>query len=201
MKIRQFHTYLALFIAFFPLFSHASYELLEKKLGFKTLKAKFAQTILSPEKRVISETRGSLLAKDDKLVWKTTQPFKQDVFVHGDIVELVDYDFETVQVNRITNQMGQLPLLMLTGKLQKARPHYKISVIKENAFRLEPLGELKETFEKAEIYFSGDLPHKMVIFDSFSQMTRIDFLSAKLNVGLSDKDLLASYPSNFDKIE
>lgn len=178
-----------------------SYEALEKKLVFRTLAADFTQVVMSSDHRVLSESRGELLAKGDKLVWRTTLPYKQDVFVRGDWVELVDYDFETVQKNKMTNQLGQLPLLLLTGNWLKAREHYKVSSLEGGGFSISPLGTLGENFKKAEIYFRDGVLSKMVITDSFSQITRIEFLRVHLNGVIGDTLLMAKYPKHFDTIE
>lgn len=178
----------------------ASYAELEKKLQFNQLRADFVQTLLTDSHRVISESRGKLLVVREKLVWKVSQPFKQDVFVDGNKVKLVDYDFETVQINELTNQLGQLPLLLLTGRLEKARSHYNVTSLGENAFRLEPLGKLQTAFEKAEIYFQNQKPQKMLIYDAFSQLTRVDFHQVNLDQPIALKQLEPTYPQHFDVI-
>ncbi len=180
----------------------ASYDALEARLNFNSLQADFSQTVLSDQQRVISESRGRILAQGPHLAWKTQQPFRQDVYVDGDQVQLVDYDFETVQIKTLTDQLGQLPLLMLTGRLHQAREHYDVQVIRSGqAFRLEPKGALQAAFHRAEIYFDGPKPQKMMIYDAFSQVTRIDFLQATVNRIIPADALKASYPSHFDKIE
>ncbi len=126
--------------------------------------------------------------------WETTSPMKQLIVTNGKTVWIYDPDLEQATRQKMDEQVGNTPALLLSGQTDSIMKSFKVTQPNRTQpnFVLYPRNK-DGVFESMSIRFAGDVPSQMVLKDSLGQQTTVTFSNAKLNASLN-ADLFAFVP-------
>ena len=118
--------------------------------------------------------------------WETTSPSKQLIVASGSTVWIYDPDLEQAVRQKMDEQVGNTPALLLSGQASSIMKSFKVTQpdIKQAYFVLYPKSE-DGVFESLGLRFANNVPSQMILKDSLGQKTTINFSNAKLNPTLS----------------
>jgi outer membrane lipoprotein carrier protein len=168
-----------------------------------TLKAGFQQTVQRPDDDTVYASSGIFyLKRPGQLRWEYENPPTQVIVADGKRIWLHDIELEQVSHRSQKAALEGTPAQLLSG----TRPV-------EESFELEELGERegmswielkprdKEAqFTKVQLGFANDTLQRMVMYDSFGQITRFVFSDLQRNPALSSELFVFVPPPQIDLI-
>ena len=118
--------------------------------------------------------------------WETTSPSKQLIVANGSTVWIYDPDLEQAVRQKMDEQVGNTPALLLSGQASSIMKSFKVTQPDSSRayFVLYPKNK-DGVFESLGISFSNKAPSQMILKDSLGQKTTISFNNVKLNPTLN----------------
>lgn len=134
--------------------------------------------------------------------WETTSPSKQLIVANGKTVLIYDPDLEQVVRQKLDEQVGNTPALLLSGQTSSIMKSFRVTQPRANEayFVLYPKTE-DGVFESLGMRFSNNLPTQMILKDSLGQQTTISFNNVKLNPKLNSSAFNFVPPKGTDVID
>ncbi|MGH8657226.1 MAG: outer membrane lipoprotein chaperone LolA [Gammaproteobacteria bacterium] len=151
---------------------------------FKTLTAKFEQTLLSEQGQQLEASRGQVyLQRPGLFRWDYSAPYQQSIVADGERVWVYDKDLEQVSVKPFDAAVTETPALLLSGSTDIDREFEVSELGKADGLEWMRLKPRKEQAQYALIRlgFAGPRVEVMELFDNFGQTTRIVFSGEKRN--------------------
>lgn len=172
--------------SFLPLLAHAGAvdQLHDFLKNTRTLKAEFAQALISKNGRKPQQSSGTVaISRPGKLRWEIVKPYPQLVVGDGEKIWIHDPELQQVTVRKAGQAIGSSPAALLSGNNDL-----------EKNFTLKEAGEAEgmawvdavpkagdSGFEKVRLGFSGNDLKAMELQDSFGQTTQIRFSKIERN--------------------
>jgi len=172
--------------SFLPLLVHAGAvdQLHDFLKNTRTLKAEFAQALISKNGRKPQQSSGTVaISRPGKLRWEIVKPYPQLVVGDGEKIWIHDPELQQVTVRKAGQAIGSSPAALLSGNNDL-----------EKNFTLKEAGEAEgmawvdavpkagdSGFEKVRLGFSGNDLKAMELQDSFGQTTQIRFSKIERN--------------------
>jgi len=172
--------------SFLPLLAHAGAvdQLHDFLKNTRTLKAEFAQALISKNGRKPQQSSGTVaISRPGKLRWEIVKPYPQLVVGDGEKIWIHDPELQQVTVRKAGQAIGSSPAALLSGNNDL-----------EKNFTLKEAGEAEgmawvdavpkagdSGFEKVRLGFSGNDLKAMELQDSFGQTTHIRFSKIERN--------------------
>lgn len=118
--------------------------------------------------------------------WETTSPSKQLIVANGATVWIYDPDLEQAVRQKMDEQVGNTPALLLSGQASSIMKSFKVTQPDSGRayFVLYPKNK-DGVFESLGMSFSNNAPSQMILKDSLGQKTTISFNNVKLNPTLN----------------
>ncbi len=118
--------------------------------------------------------------------WETTSPSKQLIVANGATVWIYDPDLEQAVRQKMDEQVGNTPALLLSGQASSIMKSFKVTQPDSSRayFVLYPKSK-DGVFESLGMSFSNSAPSQMILKDSLGQKTTINFNNVKLNPTLN----------------
>ncbi|MDE2441162.1 MAG: outer membrane lipoprotein chaperone LolA [Betaproteobacteria bacterium] len=176
-------------VALFPAFAHAGAidQLHDFLKSTKTLKAEFAQTVITKSGRKPQQSSGIVaISRPGKLRWEIQKPYPQLVIGDGEKIWIHDPELQQVTVRKAGQAIGGSPAALLSGSNEL-----------EKNFTLKDVGEAESLnwveampkandsgFERVRLGFSGGDLKAMELLDSFGQTTLVHFSKMERNPAL-----------------
>ncbi len=153
--------------------------------GLDSMRARFVQSLVDAEGRMLEESEGVLLLnRPGRFRLSYEKPYEQLYIADGERVWMYDRDLEQVTVRLQEQALGSTPALLLSG----SEPLEKNFTIEELGthegyqwLRLKPRTRDSE-FEYFRLAMEGDVLRAMEMVDGFGQTTRIYFYTVERNV-------------------
>jgi outer membrane lipoprotein carrier protein len=170
----------------------------------QSLRADFGQTVTDANGKVIQQGRGEMLiARPGRFRWEYRKPYEQLIVSDGKRLWVYDPELEQVTVKSVDEALGNTPALLLAG-VHPLEQNFKI---RETAGPGDALGWV-ELLPKAEdtnfvrilLGFSGQQLKRMELYDSFDQVTRLDFQNAQRNPQLAPELFKFKPPPGVDVV-
>ena len=144
----------------------------------KNLQAKFTQTSLDEQGKVIQSSQGDFyLQQPGKFRWNYNSPYAQQIVSKDGKVWFYDADLEQLIIKKIDQSIGDTPALLLSGSVDL---NEKYTIVRER--EEEELLWLKLTPKNTESSFKyilvglkGEMLYGMELSDNFGQLTQIIF--------------------------
>lgn len=163
----------------------SSYSELNALLNaFSSIKARFQQTVYSPDDYLIHESSGHMLASvPGKLRWQVETPSSQSIITNGDTLWMYEPDLEQVVIKAVDPDMTATPGLLLAGSTPALERQYDITAIDSDGMRIFQLKPKAEAgyYKSLALVFNGRRPAGITIVDSLGQETRIGFTDVTVN--------------------
>ncbi|MGH8614438.1 MAG: outer membrane lipoprotein chaperone LolA [Gammaproteobacteria bacterium] len=151
---------------------------------FKTLTAKFEQTLVSEQGQQLEASRGQVyLQRPGRFRWDYFAPHQQSIIADGERVWVYDKDLEQVSVKPFDSAVAETPALLLSGRTDLDREFEVSELGKADGLEWIRLKPRKEQAQYALIRLGFDGPRVKVmeLLDNFGQTTRIVFSGERRN--------------------
>lgn len=171
--------------------------------GLKTMRAEFVQSLVSPEKEVLEETKGMLwLARPGRFRLEYTDPYEQLYVADGKKIWMYDKGLEQITVKNQSAALANTPALLLssTEPLEKS---FNIKELGKHAglqwLELKPK-QADASFEYVRLALDGPKLQAMEMIDGFGQTTRLYFDKIVRNPEIDKKRFQFTPPKGVDVI-
>lgn len=173
---------IALSLFMMAVIANADSSSVQKLEGFisqaKNLQAKFTQTSLDEQGKVIQTSQGDFyLQQPGKFRWNYNQPYAQEIVSKDGKVWFYDADLEQLIIKKIDQSIGDTPALLLSGGVDL---NEKYSIVKDREdgeilwLKLTPKST-DSSFKYILVGLKGDMLYGMELSDNFGQLTQIIF--------------------------
>lgn len=174
-------------------------------LGLKSMQADFSQQTTDGKGRVIQAQTGRMSVKRPGLFrWETLKPSSQLVTTNGNDLWIYDPELLQATKQKLDNQVGNTPALLLSGDPRLLNESFVISEeqgsASEQVFLLKPRAK-DALFDHLRVRFKGSQLQQMALADSLGQKTDIRFLNVKVNPALPSSLFEFTPPKGVDVID
>ena len=177
--------------------STALESVLEKN---RNIEGEFRQVTYDEAGKQLQASEGIfLLAKPNQFVWDTVSPYPQRILSDGESITVWDVDLEQATKKPLAGAIGNSPAALLGQPAAQVLPHYQISQLGDEKFRLAPK-ESDTLFQNLTLSFRGEVISAMGIVDSLGQMTVIEFTNVEPHDGVAKENFSLDLPANVDVI-
>lgn len=168
-----------------------------------SMRAQFKQTVKDSSGDVIQEVQGSMqLARPNKFRWDYLKPYEQQIISDGQEVFLYDMDLEQVTIRTLNQTLGTSPAALLAGG-EDVEKSFALSNLNRSGglewVQALPQGE-ESGYDRILLGFQGDSLLKMELYDSFKNVTIIDFSMVERNPTLDTASFLFKTPEGVDVV-
>jgi outer membrane lipoprotein carrier protein len=190
--------FLSLFISFNSL---AATDLLTKLLeSNRNIEGEFRQVTYDEDGKQLQANEGVfLLAEPNRFVWDTITPFPQRIISNGQWITIWDVDLEQATQKPLEGALGNSPAALLGRPANDVLPHYVVTQLGEQRFRLEPK-EALNLFSTLTLSFRDSAIEAMSIQDDLGQTTVIEFNNVEFHKGVADGNFQVDLPADVDLI-
>jgi len=174
-------------------------------LGLTSMQADFAQQTTDGKGRILQAQSGKMSVKRPGLFrWETLKPSTQLVTTNGNVLWIYDPELLQATKQKLDNQVGNTPALLLSGDPRKLSESFVISAERggrgEQIFLLKPRAK-DALFDHLRVRFKGSQLVQMALADSLGQQTDIRFLNVKVNPALPSSLFEFTPPKGVDVID
>ena len=163
----------------------------------------FEQKVIDKNGRLVQESRGTLaFQRPGKFRWTYVEPYAQLIVGDGTRVWIYDKDLRQVTVKRVDQALTSTPAALLAGD-NEAMQAFRMSDQgeREGLAWLEAIPRAKEGgFERVRMGFGVGGLQAMEFYDSFGQITLLNFISLTRNPKLDPSTFRFSPPEGVDVI-
>lgn len=164
----------------------------------RNIEGEFRQVTYDEEGLQLQANEGVfLLAEPNRFVWDTITPFPQRIISNGQWITVWDVDLEQATQKPLEGALGNSPAALLGRPANDVLPHYDISQLGEQRFRLEPKEEV-DLFSTLTLSFRENAIEAMSIQDSLGQTTVIEFKNVEYHDGVADGNFQVDLPEEVD---
>ncbi len=172
--------------------------------GISSMQADFKQQSFDAKGKPLQSLSGKMQVKRPGFFrWDTQQPFPQLIVANGNKVWIYDPELEQVTIQKLDNQVGNTPALLLSGNPQQLSEAFTIKEEggskTEAAFILQPKAA-DALFDTLRVSFKGRELVSMTLKDSLGQKTDIRFSQIAVNPKLADSLFQFTPPKGADVI-
>lgn len=173
--------------------------------GISTMQADFAQLTADAKGRSQPVQYGKMSVKRPGLFrWEVQKPSPQMVLTSGKYLWIYDPDLMQATKQKLDEQVGNTPALLLSGDPRKLAEAFVISQesggASEQVFLLKPLGK-EALFEALRVRFKGSELQRMELTDTLGQKTDIRFSNVQVNPALPASQFEFTPPKGVDVID
>lgn len=186
-------------------FAENSNESLQTQLNsYQQMSGRFTQVISSEQSSKTQSSTGEFwLKKPSKFRWHYSTPYIQKITSNGEKIWVYDEDLEQVTVKESTQSIDSTPLAIILGSASIDK-HFNVATLalKDDLewMRLTPKNE-SSGFDYIDIGFKNGLLSRMLLQDSFGQITRLLFTDVEVQADIDDDDFDFEIPEGTDIFE
>lgn len=186
-------------------FAGNSEESLQTQLNSnQQMSGRFTQVISSERSSKTQSSTGEFwLKKPSKFRWHYSTPYIQKIISNGEKIWVYDDDLEQVTVKKSTQAIDSTPLGIILGSASIDK-HFNAATLelKDDLewMRLTPKNE-SSGFDYIDIGFKNGLLSRMLLQDSFGQITRLQFTDVEVHADIDDDDFDFEIPEGTDIFE
>jgi outer membrane lipoprotein carrier protein len=167
----------------------------------RNIEGEFRQVTYDEKGKQLQVSEGIfLLAKPNQFVWDSVTPFAQRIISDGKMITVWDVDLEQATKRPLSGAVGNSPAALLGQPANEVLPHYNMTKLGEEKFRLVPKGD-QDLFQNLTLSFRNKVISAMSILDSLGQTTVIEFKNVEHHEGVAKENFVLDLPDNVDVIE
>jgi outer membrane lipoprotein carrier protein len=172
--------------------------------GLNSMQAAFTQQTIDAKGRAQAAQSGTMSVKRPGLFrWEVQKPAPQLVMTSGKVLWIYDPDLLQATKQKLDDQVGNTPALLLSGDPRKLAEAFDIAEEQGGAdkvFVLKPRGK-DALFESLRVRFQGGRLVEMQLADTMSQRTAIRFSEIRVNPALGNQHFEFVPPKGVDVID
>lgn len=173
-------------------------QLLEKN---RNVKGQFHQATYDEKGKEVQVSNGVfILAKPNRFVWNSVEPYAQRIISDGKMVLVWDVDLQQATKKPLAGEVGRSPAALLGRPAAEILPHYVVTKLDNEKFRLAPKNK-DEMFKTLTMSFKGDKIQAMSIVDGLGQTTLIVFKNVETHKGEPAGTFSLAVPDDVDVIQ
>ncbi len=171
----------------------------------QSMQANFEQTVTNKRGKLLEQSSGNLvISRPDKFILAYQSPAEQKYISNGQTIWIYDVELEQVSIKELDESIGDSPALLLSSNTNVYK-HYNVTDLKYKKtgnYTWIQLQAKKEemTFEKVLLAFKGSKLMRMIMHDSFGQITSLKFSDIQINKHFSLRQFNFSAPEGVDVI-
>lgn len=187
-------------------FADASADLTKILGGINSMQADFAQITSDGKGRSQPVQSGKMSVKRPGLFrWEVQKPSQQMVMTSGKFLWVYDPELMQATKQKLDEQVGNTPALLLSGDPRTLDAAFVISEEKggateEKVFLLKPHGK-DALFETLRVRFNSNKLTRMELVDALGQKTDIRFNNVQVNPALPAAQFEFTPPKGVDVID
>lgn len=167
----------------------------------RNIEGEFRQVTYDEKGKQLQVSEGIfLLAKPNQFVWDSVTPFAQRIISDGKYITVWDVDLEQATKKPLSGTVGNSPAALLGQPAAKVLPHYNVTTLGDEKFRLAPK-EDQDLFQTLTLSFRNKVISAMSILDALGQTTVIEFKNVETHDGVAKENFVLDLPANVDVIE
>jgi len=185
--------------------THANRSLDQFFQKTQSMQADFTQKVTNTRGKVLEQSNGNLvISRPDKFILDYYSPAEQKYISNGNTIWIYDVELEQVSIKELDENIGDSPALLLSSNTNVYK-HYIVTDLKYKKtgnYTWIQLQAKKEemTFEKVLLAFKGSILMRMTMYDSFGQITSLNFSDIQINKPFSLKHFNFTIPEDVDII-
>ena len=163
---------------------------LDKFLDYKTMSARFEQSVLDTNSAEAGRFQGKLyVSRPGRFRWDYSEPYEKEILADGDMVYVVDSDLEQITYVSQETALKGTPASVLINS-DKLEDRFEVIDIGSSQgmdwVELLPR-DAESQFTRVLLAFAGDDLRRMEMADKFGQITRFQFYDIQRNPQLDSK--------------
>lgn len=188
-------------VAFFSAGAQATASAVERLLeNNRNIEGEFRQITYSEQGKQLQVSEGIfLLASPSQFVWDSVTPFAQRILSDGITLTVWDVDLEQATQKPLAGAVGNSPAALLGRPAAEVLPHYTVTELGAEKFRLAPKGE-QDLFQHLTLSFRSGVISAMSILDALGQTTVIEFNNVEGHKGVAKENFVINLPDHVDVI-
>lgn len=173
--------------------------------GINSMQAAFVQQTTDGKNHAQPLQSGVMSVKrPGQFRWEVQKPSPQMVMTSGKLLWIYDPELMQATKQKLDDQIGNTPALLLSGDPRKLNEAFVISEEQgsagEQVFVLKPHGK-DALFETLRVRFKGNQLLQMQLVDTLSQRTDIRFSNVQVNPALPASQFEFTPPKGVDVID
>lgn len=187
-----------------PLVSNAAEQFMNLLTPVNTMEGNFQQTVISAQRKVLQESKGSMEFKRPSLFrWEVDKPDKSLVVTDGHTLWNYDELLEQVIIKPFKTNINLSPVSFLFAELKQLQRDFNVAEVKDpsvdRCFRLTPKSA-DATFVAVEVGFDQGVIKILRLQDPLGQISVFEFSQVKNNTKISDLRFNFVPPKNVEVI-
>lgn len=184
-------------------FANASDDLINKIKNIHSMSASFDQKLINGGRASDNiSSKGYMSLKKPKFFrWITTSPNNQEIISNGSKLWIYDGDLEQVIIKKVSNNIAQLPYLILLSKnTDNINKLFTVRELDKNTYLLKPKND--QMIDSIQIKFSdNENLEYLAISTSLNQFTKISFSDVKTDINIDNTKFDFDIPKDTDVID
>jgi outer membrane lipoprotein carrier protein len=181
--------------------AHAAENLISIFSKINTITADFKQEVKDNSGQIISTSSGSMIIqRPNKFRWSTQQPMVQLAIANGQQVWLYQPDLQQVTISKMSREIGQTPLAILSGSTQSLQQNFAIRQLTSHEFTLTAQKKTVPFHEITLVFNNSNELTQMQLKDELGQTTILYFTKLRINTTVSDNNFNFAIPKGVDVI-
>ena len=186
-----------------PKTENAAMDLAQILAKIKDMEARFQQQTIDEKGNGSQFSRGKMaLQRPNSFRWEILKPFPQLIVSDAVHVWVYDQELEQVTIQKIVNQQGMSPAMVLTSDAETLERRFivkKVATKNRTLYTLEPKGK-DSLFDKLQLTFENRKIRSIMMWDVMGSKTSIQFTKVWMNVELDKRIFEFSIPKGVDVI-
>ncbi|MSP53650.1 MAG: outer membrane lipoprotein chaperone LolA [Gammaproteobacteria bacterium] len=165
------------------------------------ISAKFKQEVKDSSGQIIATSTGTMIIqRPNRFRWDTQTPMAQLAIADGQQVWFYQPDLEQVTISKMTHEIGQTPLAILSGSTASLQQNFAIDQTKPNEFILTARKNAVPFHQVILIFDKQEHLNQMQLKDELGQTTVLYFTDLKLNASVAKNSFTFEVPKGIDVI-
>ncbi|MGD2119226.1 MAG: outer membrane lipoprotein chaperone LolA [Chromatiales bacterium] len=172
--------------------------------NFKTLSARFEQSVLDTRSAEVGRFQGQLfVSRPGRFRWDYSEPYEKEILADGDQVYVIDSELEQITYVSQERALKDTPASVLIDADQLDERFEIIDIgSSQNMDWVELLPRDAESqFTRVLLAFAGDDLRRMEMADKFGQITRFQFYDVQRNPQLDSQLFVFERRQGYDLID
>jgi outer membrane lipoprotein carrier protein len=166
-----------------------------------TISSKFKQIVKDSSGQIIATSTGSMIIqRPNRFRWDTQTPMAQLAIADGQQVWLYQPDLEQVTISKMSHEIGQTPLAILSGSITSLQQNFVIEQTNPNEFTLTARKNAVPFHQVILLFDKQERLSQMQLKDELGQTTVLYFTDLKINAAVAKNSFSFAVPKGVDVI-
>ena len=165
------------------------------------ISSNFKQIVKDSSGQIIATSTGTMIIqRPNRFRWDTQTPMAQLAIADGQQVWLYQPDLEQVTISKMSHEIGQTPLAILSGSTASLQQNFAIDQVNANEFILTARKNAVPFHQVILLFDKQEHLTQMQLKDELGQTTVLYFTELKLNAAVPKNSFTFAVPKGVDII-